>query len=132
MSLAAYKKTIRETESPRQMERRVLAQVTARLDAHQEDFDIADDRGTRLTLLAEFLRPILHDNVTLWMTFQADLLQPQNSLPAELRASLISLSMFIERHTARVLAGEAKVSVLVDVNRSILQALEGQAEAAAV
>ena len=39
MSIAAYKRTIRESESPRQIERRVFARVTSELEKHSQDFD---------------------------------------------------------------------------------------------
>ena len=128
MSLAAYKTTIRQTETPRQIERRIMARITAQIAAHQADFDGTSDTGRRLDLLANKLRPALTDNLTLWMAFKTDLLDPQNTLSAEIRAGLLSLGYFVERQTAKVFAGEANVAALVDVNNSIMKALAGQAE----
>ncbi|MGD9863911.1 MAG: flagellar biosynthesis regulator FlaF, partial [Pseudodonghicola sp.] len=59
MSIAAYKRTITETESPRQIERRVLARVTADLERLGPDFDAAERGLDKLTALSNGLRDAL-------------------------------------------------------------------------
>lgn len=115
MSIAAYTQTIKETESPRQIERRVVAQVTVALERHAGDAPATPE-----------LRDALARNQRLWGAFRADLITESNALPAELRAGLISLSFWVDRHTTQVLEGAATAGPLVDVNRRILAGLRGQ------
>lgn len=76
----------------------------------------------------------LRQNWRLWTIFQADLVGPDCALPKEVRANLIGLSNFIDRHTAKLLAkpDAAGIDVLVNINRQIGEGLlEGQRAAAA-
>lgn len=125
MSLSAYRRTLGQTESPRQIERRIMLRITTDLSAHAERFDGATDRAERLDVLAGGLRDALSDNVRLWSAMKADLMSPGNALPEELRGGLVNLAAFVERHTGAVLGGEGKVSALLDVNRPIIAALSG-------
>lgn len=129
MSIAAYKKTIRESESPRQIERRILSRVTGEMEGDAAAFDRATSRAERLTLLAGGLRGSLHDNQKFWSAVKADLSQDGNALPHELRAQLISLALWVERQTSSVLGGGGGIAALVSVNRSIIDGLAGVADA---
>ncbi len=131
MSLSAYKKTIKNTETPRAVERRILNQVTARLEEHVGAFDSTDDKKARLSILAGSLRDALQDNIRIWNAFQSDLLKTDNSLPAADRAGLISLSKFVEKRTSELLKGEQSLASLVDINRQIIRGLQGQTPEAA-
>ena len=114
MSIAAYTRTIKETESPRQIEGRVVAQVTTALERHA-----AEGPGS-----PEF-RDALFRNQRLWGAFRGALIDDDNALPAALRASLISLSFWVDRHTTAVLNGGDTAEALIDVNRRILAGLRG-------
>jgi flagellar protein FlaF len=59
----------------------------------------------------------------LWTIFQTDLALPENALPDSLKAQLISLSMWVQRYTAKVLFENASIDPLVSVNRSIMEGL---------
>jgi flagellar protein FlaF len=131
MGLSAYKQTIKNTESPRAVERRILNQVTARLERHGKEFDETDNKRERLAILDNALREALQDNIRLWNAFQSDLLKSDNALPDADRAGLISLSKFIEKRTSLALKGEGTISTLVGINRQIIQGLQGQAPEAA-
>ena len=126
MTIAAYKRTISETEAPRQIERRLLAQVTAELEREYLKYDQAERRIDRLQLLADGLRHSLWKNEKIWMAFKADLVEQGNSLDPQLKSSLISLALWVERHTQSVMAGSLKIRPLIDVNRSVFQGLEGR------
>ncbi|SHH79557.1 flagellar biosynthesis regulator FlaF [Cognatishimia maritima] len=125
MSIAAYKRTISETESPRQIERRVLSTVTAELESKSLAFDQAEESLDKLTLLADGLRETLWYNQRVWMALRNDLADPGNALAPDLKAGLISLALWVDSHTQGVLKGEQKVRPLLDINRSILRGLEG-------
>ena len=131
MSLSAYRRTLKDTETPRQIERRILVRVTSDIAAHAERYDAAETRAERLGVLAEGLREALFDNVRLWSTLKTDVLSPGNQLPAELRGRLAGLAVFVERHTGAVLGGEGRVAALLDVNRPIIAGLSGETRGAA-
>nr|WP_325250208.1 flagellar biosynthesis regulator FlaF [Amylibacter sp.] len=131
MSLSAYKQTLKATEPPRSMERRILNQLNARLGEYQAAYDATPEGGARLGILAGGLREALHDNVSLWMEFKTDLSNPGNTLPPEMRANLLSLAIYVERQTGLVLKGQGTVKALMDVNAPIIVALQGQGSEAA-
>lgn len=126
MSIAAYKRTISDTESPRQIERRVLSQVTADLEKYQQEFDAAERSADKLELLAGGLRDVLWQNERIWMAFKSDLAEQGNALGPDLRAALLSLAMWVERHTRDVMSGSRKVRPLIEVNRTIISGLDGR------
>lgn len=74
-------------------------------------------------------RAALRRNWRLWTIFQASLIEAGNQLPAEVRANLLGLANFIDRHTAGLLAdGDPdKIDVLININRQISEGLlDGQ------
>jgi len=120
MSLRAYQQATARAESPREAEYRLFGQVTRALMAAQE----ADLMEVRTRFDA------LDWNRRLWATLGADCADPQNALPAPLRASIISLSIWVDKHTSAVIRREEEIEPLIEVNRMIMQGLGGQAEAA--
>ncbi|ETX16310.1 flaF protein [Roseivivax halodurans JCM 10272] len=126
MSIAAYKQNVRETETPRQIERRVLSGVTAAIERAAGVYDTAE-RTERLPILAAGLRDAISDNQRFWLAIRHDLSEPDNALPKELRAQLISIAHWIDRQSSRVMGGEAGVKALVDINHTIIRGLAGQA-----
>ena len=126
MSIAAYKQNVRDTETPRQIERRVLSSVTAAIERAAGEYDTAE-RAERLPILAAGLRDAITDNQRFWLAIRHDLADEGNALPKELRAQLISIALWIDRQSARVMGGEAGVKALVDINHTIIRGLAGQA-----
>jgi flagellar protein FlaF len=113
MSIQAYQRASAQAESPREAEYRVFAQVTAGLLS-------AKERGrAHLPTLAE----ALDKNRRLWTTLAQDCADPQNALPEKLRAQIISLAMWVSRHSSAVMQGGDDLEALIDVNRSIMQGL---------
>ncbi|MEM9147086.1 MAG: flagellar biosynthesis regulator FlaF [Pseudomonadota bacterium] len=118
-SLAGYGDATRATGMPRDVEYRVFSQVTGRLSqALRDDAPFSE------------LAAALHDNARLWTVLSVDLARPENELPEALRAQLISLGIFMRRHTDQVLRGEAEAGVIVDINTAIMRGLRGQLSAA--
>lgn len=72
-----------------------------------------------------------NDNLRLWGALAEDLMSDGNTLPDQLRASLISLAEFVRKHTMAVLASRATVDALVDINTNIMKGLRGNTEAVA-
>ena len=72
----------------------------------------------------------LHENRRLWTTLAADVADPGNALPPDLRARVFYLAQFTDHHTAKVLAGDATADVLIDINTSVMRGLQGSGAAA--
>jgi flagellar protein FlaF len=69
-------------------------------------------------------------NRKVWTVLGADCSHPENGLPVELRASIISLSIWVSKHTSSVIRREEEIEPLIDVNRLLMQGLSGGAAAA--
>lgn len=65
-------------------------------------------------------------NNQLWSVMLADLSDPENALPDEVKAGLISLGIFSLKHGYRVMNGEADVTPLIDINLSVMRGLRGE------
>jgi flagellar protein FlaF len=116
MSLHAYQRAAEQAEGPKQTEYRLFGLVTrALMDADAKD---PSDLSGRMKAL--------HWNRRLWTTLAADCANPNNALPEQLRASIISLSIWVDKHTSAVMLKEQPIQPLVDVNRIIMQGLSGQ------
>jgi flagellar protein FlaF len=119
MSLRAYQQAAARSESPRETEYRIFGQVTrALMDAAKEPNDAAKRVDA------------LDWNRRLWSTLAADCAQPTNELPQQVRAQIISLSMWVGRHTNAVVRSEEDFEPLIDLNRTMMQALSTRVAAA--
>ena len=117
MSLKAYQTARERTESPRETEYRLFGEVTRSLmDAADAS---VDDLQTRMTALDW--------NRRLWTTLAGDCARTENALPVGVRAQIISLSLWVNRHTSAVMRQEETFQPLIDVNRSIMEGLRLQA-----
>ena len=110
MSLHSYVQAQNATEEPRQTEYRLFAQVTRALMQSQE--------GAKTEIAKA-----IHWNRRLWLALQADCASDSNVLPDETRAGIISLAIWVDKHSRKVLKGEAEVRPLIDINRSIMEGL---------
>ena len=121
MSLQAYQRVSQRSESPRQVEYRLFGEVTrALIDAAALP---VDDLSGRMAALDW--------NRRLWSTLGADCARDDNGLPPSLRARIISISLWVGRHTSETIRGQASFDDLIDINRIMMQGLAGQVEAAA-
>src|SRR3546814_399842 len=70
---------------------------------------------------ADAYRAALRLNWRLWTIIQADVSTAENPLPEEIKQNILSLSVFIDKHTVGALAEPAaqKLNVLIDINRNI-------------
>ena len=77
-------------------------------------------------------RAALRLNWRLWTIIQADVSSEDSPLPEEIRQNLLSLSVFIDRHTVNALSEPSgrKLRVLIDINRNIASGLMAAPEAA--
>lgn len=121
MSLQAYKAAATRAENPREMEYRLFGDVTRAL-MHAATVD-REDIATRINALDW--------NRRLWSTLATDCASPDNALDVRLRAQIISISLFVGKHSSAVMRGEEDFEPLIDINRMVMQGLAGPAGAAA-
>ncbi len=71
-------------------------------------------------------------NWRLWTIFQAELTEPTNPLPREIRQNLLSLAAFIDKQSMAVLADPKPdfLDVLININRQIAAGLSESAQRA--
>ena len=119
MSLQAYQRTAQRAESPRDAEYRLFGQVTRAL------MDASDSAPTEIAVRME----ALDWNRRLWTVLANDCSRSDNGLHDALRAQIISLSLWVGRHTSAVMRREEGFEPLIDVNRIIMQGLSPQPEA---
>jgi flagellar protein FlaF len=95
---------------PRQVEAWALTETALRMKATQRE---PVDEAAMLQAV--------RTNWRLWTIFQAALLEPTCPLPIEIRNNLLSLSNFIDKHVAGIIAvpEPAKLDVLIRINREI-------------
>ena len=121
MSLQAYQQAATRAESPRELEYRLFAQVTlALMEAAKLD---RDDFVGRVDALDW--------NRRVWTVLADACASPDNRLPDALRASIISLALWVSRHTSSVIRKEETIEPLIEVNRLIMQGLSATPNAAA-
>lgn len=115
MSVQAYQTAATRSEDPRATEYRLFAQVTrALMNARQAQAD-GDLRA---------LADALDWNRRVWSALALDCSDRDNKLPDALRAGIISLSLFVSKHSSAVMRGGADIDTLIEINRTIMQGLE--------
>jgi len=111
----AYGDATRATGTPRSVEYQVFGRITGALNRASRG-----DRPFRELVAA------LHDNLELWTVIAADVANPGNALPQELRAGLAGLAKFVHAHTRKVLREEAGAEILIEINTAVMRGLRGQ------
>lgn len=116
-ALKTYQAVENTTLSGRELEASILSRSAMRLAAVRDDWEAAD-RDERLD-------EALRYNQRLWTLFQAELTDPNNPLPIELKRNLLSLSAFIDKRTFEVLSDPdpRKLDILIEINRNIAAGL---------
>jgi flagellar protein FlaF len=111
----AYRRTqhtLATNLSSREMERNILIRITRAMeDAHQ--------KGDKAALHRAVI-----ENQTLWTVFVSDLLDERNSLPADLKKSIIQVGMTVLSEIQRNFRREIDVDFLLDINRQIIEGLQ--------
>jgi len=69
-------------------------------------------------------------NRRMWSVLATDCSGSGNALPESVRAYIISLSLWVSRHTSAVMRREEEIEPLIDINRMIMQGLANRPEAA--
>lgn len=119
----AYRSSQRLGAQARDIEAQAMLEAARRLDAAMSGVG------------RDAYRAALRLNWRLWTIIQADVSSDESPLPDEIRQNILSLSVFIDKHTVKALADpdESKLRILIDINRNIaagLMARAGTAEPA--
>ena len=116
MSVNAYLNNQRAAETPRQTEYRLFVQITRNLVTAKERYEQGG--------LDEFVLNAVARNAELWQTLMLDLVEQDNQLPAALRGQLVSIALWVDRHSTAFRRGKASLDALIEVNRSIMAGLQ--------
>lgn len=109
----AYSGASAPTRTSRNLEYDAVARITHRIRT-------ADQQGAEGF---PNLVKALHDNKTLWNIFAVDVADADNQLPRDLKAQIFYLAEFTSQHTTKVLARQADVVPLLEINTAILHGL---------
>lgn len=113
----AYQKTQKESMtnlSPREVEAMAFTKAAVMLsDAQAKEKD------------KEAFSQALRFNHLLWTIVQADITEEENQLPPEIKANVLSLSLFVDKQTIKAMrTNEAKdLEVLISINRNLAAGL---------
>lgn len=115
MARTAYARPEAPARSPRSIEYDLLARTTHRLK----------DSAVRAKADFPGFVTALNENLRLWSALASDVAEPDNGLPAPLRAQLFYLYEFTAEHSRKVLGNHASVDVLIDINTAVMRGLRG-------
>lgn len=97
------------TSAPGEIEAWGLTQAALRMMGAQES-------GEKDAMIAS-----VRLNWRLWTIFQAELLDPNSTVPEELRNNILTLAQFIDKHTLEFLGKPTpeKMAILISINRDL-------------
>jgi flagellar protein FlaF len=113
----AYTNLQKETLSGRELEASVLSRAGLMLKSVKDNWG-APDRDHKLLEAVKF-------NQKVWSFFQAELSDPENPLPKNLREDILNLSIFIDKRLFEVLAypNPDKLGIIIDIDFNIAAGL---------
>ncbi|MCC6915515.1 MAG: flagellar biosynthesis regulator FlaF [Rhodospirillaceae bacterium] len=119
--VAVYQQQQKRNLSPREVE--AMAFTKAAL--------LLEDAKKQTGNIEEFAKA-LRFNHLLWTIIQADLTEPDNQLPPEIKANVMSLSIFVDKQTTKALRSSSAgdLDVLININRNLAAGLRTNAETA--
>lgn len=120
--VAAYQQQQKRNLSPREVEAMAFTKAALMLE----------DAKKFVGNIGEYSKA-LRFNHLLWTIIQADLTDPENQLPPEIKANVMSLSIFVDKQTTKALRSTTPtdLDVLININRNLAAGLRTSPEAAA-
>ena len=112
--IAAYAQQQKRNLSPREVEAMAFTKAALML----ED-------AKKVTQNINEYSKALRFNHLLWTIIQADLTDPENQLPPEIKANVMSLSIFVDKQTTKALrsSNATDLDVLININRNLAAGL---------
>lgn len=116
-SVNAYTAIQKESLIGRELEASVLSRAGLMLKSVKENWN-APDRDQKLLEAVKF-------NQKVWSFFQAELSDPENPLPKNLREDILNLSIFIDKRLFEVMAfpDPEKLAIVIDIDFNIAAGL---------
>ena len=116
--LQAYAQTQKSSMPPREVEAMAFTKAALMLEEAKSTLDDYDSYASALKF-----------NQLLWTIIQADVVDKENKLPPQIKANILSLSIFVDRQTIKALADtkEYHLNVLININKNLAEGLMAQA-----
>ena len=120
--LRAYQQTQQANLTGRDLEAMAFTRAALKLEDAKKLTDKPSEFGKALRF-----------NHLLWTIIQADIVEPENKLPPEIKANIMSLSIFVDKQTAKALSTRdgADLETLININRNLAAGLRTKPEEAA-
>jgi flagellar protein FlaF len=118
----AYANMQKETISGRDLEAAVLTRAGVMLKSVKENWDSAD-RDEKLMEAIKF-------NQKVWSFFQAELSDPENPLPKNIREDILNLSLFVDKRLLEVMVkpDPQRLEIVIDINFNLATGLRERFE----
>jgi len=112
--VGAYQQQQKRNLTPREVEAMAFTKAALLLEE-------AKGKSKNLDEYAKALR----FNHLLWTIIQADLTDPANQLPDEIKANVMSLSIFVDKQTTKALRSSEprELDILITINRNLAAGL---------
>ena len=112
----AYGRTQFNGNSPREQEAQAFSYVVSALEDSMKNPENQKQYYTAIGF-----------NQKLWTSVKLSMFDPDHEVPEKIRKNILSLGLFIDKHSQKLLAeyDPAELKVLVDINRSMVLGLKG-------
>ena len=112
--LQAYAQTQKSALPPREVEAMAFTKAALMLDEAKGQTEDYDKYAAALKF-----------NQLLWTIIQADIVDAANKLPPQLKANILSLSIFVDKQTVKALADTSgdHLDSLIDINKNLAEGL---------
>ena len=117
--VAAYQQQQKRNLSPREVEAMAFTKAAVLLEDAKKHSNNIEEYSKALRF-----------NHLLWTIIQADLTEPENELPDEIKANVMSLSIFVDKQTTKALRSStaSDLDVLININRNLAAGLRTNPE----
>jgi flagellar protein FlaF len=112
--VAAYQQQQKRNLTPREVEAMAFTKAALLLEEAKGKSKNVDEYAKALRF-----------NHLLWTIIQADLTDPANQLPDEIKANVMSLSIFVDKQTTKALRSSEprELDILITINRNLAAGL---------
>ena len=117
--IQAYAQTQKSSMAPREVEAMAFTKAALMLEEAKNNTDDYDSYASALKF-----------NQLLWTIIQADIVDKENELPAQLKANILSLSIFVDKQTVKALADTKTrhIDSLININKNLAEGLMAKVE----
>ena len=117
--IEAYAQTQKSSMPPREVEAMAFTKAAIMLQDAKKDLDDYDTYAAALKF-----------NQLLWTIIQADIIDEANQLPDQLKANILSLSIFVDKQTVTALSDtdSQHLDTLIDINKNLAEGLRVNAD----